>query len=63
MALYGYVHDSNGWIDVFGWHGNELTNVTDSILYDIKINGKQFKYGIADANRTIGRDILVVRPN
>ena len=63
MALYGYVHDTNGWIDVFGWHGNELTNVTDSILYDIKINGKQFKYGIADANRTIGRDILVVRPN
>ena len=63
MAFYGYVHDSNGWIDVFGWHGNELTNVTDSILYDIKINGKQFKYGIADANRTIKSDILVVRPN
>ena len=63
MALYGYVHDTNGWIDAFGWHGNELTNVTDSILYDIKINGKQFKYGIADANRTIKSDILVVRPN
>ena len=63
MALYGYVHDSNGWIDVFGWHGNELTSVTDRILYDIKINGKQFKFGIADAVNKTKNDIPVIRPN
>ena len=24
MALYGYVHDSNGWIDVLGWHAIQV---------------------------------------
>lgn len=65
MVLYGYVHDTNYWVDIYGWHGNELGNISDSILYDIKINGTQFKYGIANANanRVTKTDISVIRPN
>lgn len=63
LSLYGYVCDSNLWIDIFGWHGNSLDNIADSQLYDIKINGTQFKYGIATEKYVTKTDISVVRPN
>lgn len=63
LYLYGYVCDLNLWIDLFGWHGNSLDNIADSQLYDIKINGIQFKYGIATEKYVTKTDISIVRPN
>ncbi len=63
MALYAYVHDANLWVDILGWHGNELGNIADSQLYDIKINGTRFKYGIATEKFVTKTDISVIRPN
>ncbi len=55
LSFYAYVHDVNGWVDIFGLfakiHLNSNNAIANFGLYEIKINGDLYKIGKADLGR------------
>ena len=50
-TLYGYVGDTNAWIDPFGLNLNANGAISNFGIYEIRINGVLHKIGKTDMNR------------
>ncbi|WP_172918561.1 DUF6531 domain-containing protein [Capnocytophaga canis] len=64
LALYGYVHDSNTWIDIFGLNPINLNSnnaVGNFGVYEIHIDDKLYKIGKADLGRVTKSSELPTR--